>query len=99
MKPCPLIPVGNKVVIRRMQQKEVSTGGIFIPDEARDKNPTGEVQAVGNGGFNNKTQKFERVDVKVGDVVMFEEHAGTDVKVNGVWYTILRGGEIHSILN
>ena len=65
-----------------------TSGGIFIPDSAKEKPQKGEVVAVGQGKMNEKGER-EPMDVKVGDVVLYAKYAGTDIKMDGVEYKIL----------
>lgn len=73
-------PLGDKVVIRVIEEAEQTSGGIFIPDSAKEKSQKGEIIAVGAGKTNDKGER-EPMDVKTGDVVLFAKYAGTDVKV------------------
>ena len=73
-------PLGDKIVIKVIEDAEQTSGGIFIPDSAKEKSQKGEVVAVGSGKTNDKGEK-EPMEVKVGEVVLFAKYAGTDVKV------------------
>ena len=73
-------PLGDKIVIRVIEDAEQTSGGIFIPDSAKEKSQKGEVIAVGQGKLNEKGDR-EPMDVKVGEIVLFAKYAGTDVKV------------------
>ena len=73
-------PLGDKIVIRVIEEQEQTSGGIFIPDSAKEKSQKGEVIAVGEGKVNEKGDR-DPMDVKVGDIVLFAKYAGTDVKV------------------
>ena len=81
-------PLGDKVVIKVIEEAEQTSGGIFIPDSAKEKPQKGEVVAVGEGKTNDKGEK-EPMEVKVGDIVLYAKYAGTDVKMDGVEYKIL----------
>ena len=81
-------PLGDKLVIKVIEDTEQTSGGIFIPDSAKEKPQRGEVVAVGEGKTNDKGEK-EPMEVKVGDVVLYAKYAGTDVKMDGVEYKIL----------
>jgi chaperonin GroES len=85
-------PLHDRVLIKRIEEKESIKGGIIIPDTAKEKPQEGEVIAVGAG----KIEKGERVplDVKVGDRVLFGKYSGTDIKVEDEDYLILREDEI-----
>ena len=73
-------PLGDKIVIKVIEDAEQTSGGIFIPDSAKEKSQKGKVIAVGEGKLNEKSER-EPMDVKVGEVVLFAKYAGTDVKV------------------
>ena len=73
-------PLGDKIVIRVIEDAEQTSGGIFIPDSAKEKSQKGEVIAVGQGKVNEKGDR-DPMDVKVGEIVLFAKYAGTDVKV------------------
>ena len=81
-------PLGDKIVIKVIEDTEQTTGGIFIPDSAKEKPQKGEVVAVGEGKTNDKGEK-EPIEVKVGDIVLYAKYAGTDIKMDGVEYKIL----------
>ncbi|MBZ5696921.1 MAG: co-chaperone GroES [Acidobacteriia bacterium] len=85
-------PLHDRVLIKRIEEKETVKGGIIIPDTAKEKPQEGEVIAVGAG----KIEKGVRValDVKAGDRVLFGKYSGTDIKVDDVDYLILREDEI-----
>ena len=85
-------PLHDRVLIKRIEEKESIKGGIIIPDSAKEKPQEGEVVAAGAG----KIEKGERVplDVKVGDRVLFGKYAGTEIKVDDQDYLILREDEI-----
>lgn len=73
-------PLGDKIVIRVIEDAEQTSGGIFIPDSAKEKSQKGEVIAVGQGKLNEKGDR-DPMDVKVGEIVLFAKYAGTDVKL------------------
>ena len=81
-------PLGDRIVIRIIEDNEQTSGGIFIPDSAKEKPQKGEVVAVGLGKINDKGER-EPMDVKVGDIILYAKYAGTDVKVDGAEYKIL----------
>ena len=83
-----LKPLADRIVIKVVEDTEQTSGGIFIPDSAKEKPQKGEVVAVGEGKTNEKGEK-EPLEVKVGDVVLYAKYAGTDVKMDGVEYKIL----------
>ncbi|MBR5555863.1 co-chaperone GroES [bacterium] len=81
-------PLGDRIVIKVIEDTEQTSGGIFIPDSAKEKPQKGEVVAVGLGKMNEKGER-EPLDVKVGDTVLYAKYAGTDVKMEGTEYKIL----------
>ena len=81
-------PLGERIVIKVVEETEQTTGGIFIPDSAKEKPQKGEVVAVGLGKMNDKGER-EPMDVKVGDTILYAKYFGTDVKVDGTEYKIL----------
>ena len=83
-----LKPLGERIVIKVIEDNEQTTGGIFIPESAKEKPQKGEVVAVGKGEVDDKGER-KPMDVKVGDVVLYAKYAGTDVKLNDVSYKIL----------
>lgn len=81
-------PLADRVVIRVIEDTEQTSGGIFIPDSAKEKPQKGEVVAVGQGKMLDSGER-EPLDVKVGDVILYEKYAGKDVKIDNVLYKIL----------
>ncbi len=81
-------PLGDRIVIKVIEDTEKTSGGIFIPDSAKEKPQKGEVVAVGLGKTNEKGER-EPMDVKVGDTVLYAKYAGTDVKMDDTEYKIL----------
>ena len=75
-------PLGDRIVIKVIEDTEQTSGGIFIPDSAKEKPQKGEVVAVGEGKLNDKNER-QPMDVKVGDKILYAKYAGTDVKVDG----------------
>ena len=83
-----LKPLGDRIVVKVIEDTEQTQGGIFIPDSAKEKPQKGEVTAVGLGKMNDKGER-EPMDVKVGDTILYAKYSGTDVKVDGTEYKIL----------
>ena len=92
-----LKPLQDRIVIKIIEDTEQTSGGIFIPDSAKEKPQKGEVVAVGSGKTNEKGEK-EPMEVKVGDIVLYAKYAGTEVKVAGEEYTILKQEDILAIV-
>jgi chaperonin GroES len=87
-----ITPLHDRVLVRRLEEKETAKGGIIIPDTAKEKPQEGEVIAVGAG----KMEKGHRVplDVKVGDRILFGKYTGNDIEIDGQEYLIVREEEI-----
>jgi chaperonin GroES len=87
-------PLRDRIVVERLEQSEQrSTGGILIPDTAREKPQQGRVVAVGKGRVTDKGDVLP-LDVKIGDVVLFSKYAGSDIKIEGKEYLIIREDEV-----
>ena len=87
-----ITPLHDRVLVRRLEEKETAKGGIIIPDTAKEKPQEGEVMAVGAG----KIEKGLRIplDVKVGDRILFGKYTGSEIKIDDQEYLILREEEI-----
>ena len=90
-------PLADRIVIKVIDDVLQTSGGIFIPDSAKEKPQKGEVVAVGSGKTLDSGEK-EPMEVKVGDVVLFAKYSGTDVKVNDVEYKIISVKDALAIL-
>jgi len=90
-------PLHDRVVIERIEAEAKSAGGIIIPDTAQEKPQQGRVTAVGPGG-RDESGKLIPVDVKVGDRILFGKWSGTEVKINGVEYLIMKESDIMGVL-
>jgi chaperonin GroES len=90
--PVNITPLHDRVLVRRLEEKEVVKGGIIIPDTAKEKPQEGEVIAVGNG----RREKGELIplDVKAGDRILFGKYSGNDIKIDDEEYLILKEDEI-----
>jgi chaperonin GroES len=90
-------PLHDRIVIKRIEEKETVKGGIIIPDSAKEKPQEGEVIAVGHG---KKTDKGEVIalDVKVGDRILFGKYSGTEIKLDGEEYLIIREDEVLGVI-
>src|ERR1700678_833309 len=91
-------PLHDRVVVKRIDAEEKSSGGIIIPDTAKEKPSQGEVTAVGPGG-RDETGKLTPLDVKAGDRVLFGKWSGTEVKIDGVEYLIMKESDIMGVLD
>lgn len=94
----PLQPVGNKLVVKKVSQETTTESGLIIPEMAQESSSKGTVVAVGRGKFCKVTGNILPIEARVGDEVLFKEHSGTDVKVNGEWYCILRADDVYAVL-
>jgi chaperonin GroES len=90
-------PLHDRVVVRRIEAEERSAGGIIIPDTAKEKPMQGEVIAVGPGARNENGQ-IVPLDVKEGDLILFGKWSGTEVKIDGEEFLIMKESDIMGIL-
>ena len=90
-------PLHDRVVVKRIDAEEKSAGGIIIPDTPKEKPSQGEVIAVGPGG-RDETGKLTPLDVKAGDRVLFGKWSGTEVKIDGVEYLIMKESDIMGVI-
>ena len=90
-------PLHDRVVVRRLEQEERTKSGIIIPDTAKEKPQQGEVIAVGPGARNEKGD-IVALDVKAGDRVLFGKWSGTEVKIDGEEYLIMKESDIMGVL-
>jgi chaperonin GroES len=90
-------PLHDRVVVRRMEEERTSAGGIMIPDSATEKPIQGEVIATGNGKILDSGD-LRALDVKVGDRVLFGKYSGTEVKVEGEDYLVMREEDIMGVV-
>ncbi len=90
-------PLHDRLVVRRIEEKETAKGGIIIPDTAKEKPQEGEVLAVGNGKVLENGTKVA-LDIKVGDKILFGKYSGTDIKIEGEDVLILREDEVLAVL-
>jgi len=90
-------PLSDKIVIKVIDESEKTSGGIFIPDSAKEKPQKGEVTAVGPGKVLDNGQR-EPMDVKVGDKVLYAKYSGTDVKLDSNEYKILSVKDVLAVI-
>ena len=90
-------PLHDRVVVRRIEQDEKSKGGIIIPDTAKEKPQEGEVVAVGPGA-RDEQGKVHALDVKAGDRILFGKWSGTEVKIDGVDYLVMKESDIMGVI-
>ncbi len=92
-----LKPIGNRVVVKRMEQQETSRGGILLPDSAKKKQETAKVLAVGPGKT-SKDGSLIPMDIKVGDIVLMDKYSGQEVTVNEEEFLIVKSDDIIAIV-
>ncbi|ACM18768.1 chaperonin GroES [Geotalea daltonii FRC-32] len=92
-----LRPMQDRIIVKRVEEETKTAGGIYIPETAKEKPQEGEVVAVGNGK-RTEDGKILPLDVKVGDKVLFGKYSGTEVKVEGQDYLIMREDDILGVI-
>ena len=90
-------PLNDRILVKRLEEEEMTKGGIIIPDSAKEKPAEGEVIAVGKGKINDNGDRI-KLDIKVGDRVLFSKYGGTDVKLDGVDHLIMREDDILAVV-
>ena len=90
-------PLGDRVLVRRVEEEEKTRGGIIIPDTAKEKPQEGEVIAAGPGA-RDETGKIQPLDVKSGDRILFGKWSGTEVKIDGQDLLIMKESDIMGVL-
>jgi chaperonin GroES len=90
-------PLHDRVLVRRIDAEEKTAGGIIIPDTAREKPQEGEVVAAGPGGRNEQGQLIP-IDVRAGDRVLFGKWSGTEVKIDGEEYLIMKESDLLGVV-
>jgi chaperonin GroES len=90
-------PLHDRVVVKRLEKEEKTKSGIIIPDTAQEKPQEGQIIAVGNG-TKDDSGKIVPLDVRVGDVVLFGKWSGTEVKIDGVEYLIMKESDIMGVV-
>jgi len=90
-------PLHDRVIVRRLDEEAKSSGGIIIPDSAKEKPVQGEIIAVGNGKILDNGE-VRALDVQEGDIVIFSTYAGTEVKLDGEAFLIMREDDIQGVI-
>jgi chaperonin GroES len=90
-------PLNDRIIVRRMEEQEQMRGGLYIPDTAREKPQEGEVLAVGAGKLLETGQRIP-IDLKAGDRILFGKYAGTEIKLDGEEYLILREDDVLGVV-
>jgi chaperonin GroES len=88
-----LKPLGDRLVVKPLEEEEVTPGGIVLPETAKEKPQKGEVMAVGPGARDEDGKRIA-MDVSVGDRILFAKYAGTEIKLNGQKLLILRESDV-----
>lgn len=91
-------PLHDRVLVKRWEEEKTSPGGIVIPDSATEKPIKGEVIAVGNGKI-LENGEVRALDVKTGDKILFGKYSGTEVKVDGEEYLVMREDDIMAVID
>ncbi len=92
-----LRPLHDRILVKRMEEETKTKGGIIIPDSAKEKPAEGEIIACGNGKIGDDG-KVVALDVKVGDKILFGKYGGTEVKIEGEEYLIMREDDILGVI-
>lgn len=92
-----LKPLGDRVLVEPVEEKEVKKGGIIIPDTAKEKPMEARVEAIGPGRRTDDG-KLQKMEVKVGDRVLIGKYSGTDVKIEGDEYVIMREDDVLGVI-
>jgi chaperonin GroES len=90
-------PLHDRILVKRLEEEQKTKGGIIIPDSAKEKPAEGEVVAVGKGKLNDKGERIP-VELKAGDRILFSKYGGTDVKVDGQEYLIMREDDVLGVV-
>ena len=90
-------PLQDRVIVKRLEEEQKTTGGIIIPDTAKEKPQKGEIVAAGPGK-KNEAGKLQPLDVKKGDKVLFSKYAGTEIKIDGEELLIMREEDIMGVI-
>ena len=91
-------PLHDRIVVKRIDAEEKTKGGIIIPDTVKEKPSQGQVVAVGPGG-RDESGKLIPIDLKVGDKVLFGKWSGTEVKLDGVEYLVMKESDVIGVVN
>jgi chaperonin GroES len=90
-------PLHDRILVRRVEEAETTRGGIIIPDSAKDKPQEGEIISVGRGKSNDEGKVFP-LAVKAGDRILFGKYSGTEIKIDGEDFIIMREEEVLGVL-
>ena len=90
-------PLQDRILVQRLEEEEKTKGGIIIPDTAKEKPAEGKVVAVGNGKLGDDGKRVA-LEVKKGDVILFGKYSGTEVKIEGTEYLIMREDDVLGVI-
>ncbi len=90
-------PLGDHIIVKRLESEDVTAGGIFLPDTAKEKPKRGIVQAIGSGKLTDKGER-SAMQVKKDDQVIFSAYAGTEIKVDGQEYLIMSESDVLAVV-
>jgi len=90
-------PLGDNVIVKRLEAEDVTAGGIYLPDTAKEKPKRGTIMAVGSGKLNNKGQRSV-MQLHKDDEVLFTSYAGTEVKIDGEDYLIMSESDVLAVV-
>ena len=93
-----LKPLGDRVIVRAIDEEETTASGLLLPDTAKEKPQKGEIVAAGEGRWDEDGEKCVPLDVSKGDVVLYSKYGGTDIKVDGEDLLVLRESDILAIV-
>ncbi len=93
-----LRPLQDRILVQRVEEETTTKGGIIIPDTAKEKPVEGKVVAVGNGKLSDDGKRVP-LEIKNGDRILFGKYAGTEVKIDGVEYLIMREEDVLGVLS
>jgi chaperonin GroES len=89
-----LKPLGDRLIVRAIEEEETTASGIVLPDTAKEKPQKGKVLAVGDGKVNEETGKRTPLDVSEGDEVLYSKYGGTEIKIDGEELLVLRESDV-----
>ena len=92
-----LRPLQDRILVQRVEEEERTKGGIIIPDTAKEKPAEGKVAAVGNGKVGEDGKRI-KLEIKKGDRILFGKYSGTEVKIEGVEYLIMREDDVLGVI-
>ena len=93
-----LKPLGDRVIVKPKEPEEVTKGGIILPDTAQEKPMEGEITAIGAGRIADDG-KLIKMELKVGDKVLYGKYSGTEIKIDDQEYLIMRESDVYAIIN